>query len=93
MKNTQTNWDLLTKYITWAKYDWAELKEDKDKDIIYVYDHEENRKHTSNYLIELILDNGMLDECYTQEEIKKLSTAVPKEKFKKEIKLYIKKEK
>lgn len=91
VKNNEKLLELLDKYATWAKYDFMLLYIDESNDTIKWKDLEENKTRTLNQAMELIFDNGMLDECYTQEELKELKMLLPFRKLKNEIKTYIKK--
>lgn len=88
MKYNPLLFDLLDKYTTWAKFDWCCLVYSPTTEDMYIYDNEDKKKRTINYLIKTILDNGMLDECFTLDELTLLYILVPK-KFKKEIAYYL----
>ena len=89
MKYNEELWDLLSKYINWAKFDWALLYID-DKNNIMVKDNEYNATYDIFWFLEIMYDNGMLDECYSQEELIKLRDFIPYKELKKEIEYYIK---
>jgi hypothetical protein len=88
MKYNPLLFDLLDKYTTWAKFDWCCLVHSPITETMYIMDMEHNKKRTINYLIKTILDNGMLDECFTLEELSLLYIVAPK-KFKKGIEYYL----
>ena len=93
LENSKNFLNLLNKYANWAKYDYMLLYIDESNNTIKWKDLEENKTRTLNQAMELIFDNGMLNECYTQEELKELKKILPFKKLKDEIKTYIKKEK
>lgn len=78
---------LLDKYVSWAKFDWCFI-DINSQDKIYCYDMEEHRKRSISYLIKCMIDNGMLNECFTEKELKDLYDVIPK-RFKKEIGYYV----
>lgn len=81
-------YDLLDKYLTWAKFDWCYMRELPNGKLSF-YDLEEHKKRSESYVLRCILDNGMLNECYTLDELLDLAWLVPI-KFTKEIVDYIK---
>lgn len=91
MEQNEKLLNLIQKYATWAKFDYMDLYIDTASNKIRWYDMEEHTKCTLNQAFDLIFDNGMLNECYTQEELKELLNLAPTKNIKKEIKLYIKK--
>lgn len=93
MENNERLIELLDKYVSWAKYDYMYLYIDEKNGRIKWKDLEENKTRTLNEAMELIFDNGMLDECYTQEELNELKNLLQLKKHKDEIKLYIKRRK
>ena len=87
MKFNSVLFKLLDKYVSWAKFDWCLLIINY-LDKMYCYDMEEHKKRSISYLIKCMIDNGMLNECFTQKELKDLYEAIPK-RFKKEIYYYV----
>lgn len=89
MKYNEEVYNLLRKHIRWAGVDWAILTIDNMKNEIFIYDIEEKRKQTTNWWFKLMFANGMLNECFTDDELKALKKYVPKD-MKEEIDYYIK---
>lgn len=81
-------YDLLDKYLTWAKFDWCYITISRTGKLKF-YDLEEHKYRSLSYILRCILDNGMLDECYTNDEIITLMHFAPP-RFVKEISLYLK---
>lgn len=90
MEKNERLLELLNKYRDWAKYDYMLLYIDEKSNTIRWKDLEENKTRSLNQAMELIFDNGILNECYTQEELKEIKTLLPFKKLKDEIKTYIK---
>lgn len=88
MKYNYPLYELINRYCTWAKFDWCCLIYNPTGDTMSAYDFEENKPRTMNYVIKCMIDNGMLNECFTLEELTTLYVLVPK-KFKKEIMYYL----
>lgn len=78
---------LINKYAIFAGFDWLDLKLDA-KDRLCFHDVEEQRHISLNDVLKAILDNGMLDECYSKHELEFLFNIVPDE-FKMEINFYL----
>ena len=80
-------YDLLDKYLTWAKFDWCYMRELPNGKLSF-YDLEEHKKRSLSYVLHCILDNGMLNDCYNKDEIIALAYLSPP-RFSKEIILYV----
>lgn len=79
--------DLIMKYSTWAGFDWLKMFYDK-RDRIYCYDNEEKIHISLKSVLNYIFDNGMLNECFTKEELETLYNVVP-DAFKMEVYYYL----
>ena len=80
--------ELIFKYCFWAKFDWCGWVINYDTNKIQFIDNEEQKRVSQSYVIRHILENGMLDECFTKEELKILYKHIPP-RFKNEIKYYL----
>ena len=88
MKYDDYLFKIINKYTRWAKFDWCLLIHDKHTNKMYTYDIEDHTRRSISYIIECMLENGMLNECFTQDELEILLSSVPK-RFKKEIEYYV----
>lgn len=88
MKYDEYLYMFLNKYTRWAKFDWCLLIHDQHNDKMYVYDMEDHKRRSISYVISMMIENGMLNECFTQGELEMLLYSVPK-RFKKEIEYYV----
>lgn len=78
MKYNEKLWNLLNKYTNWAKMDWSCLVYNNLHDKMYVYDFEDRKVRSISYLIKCVFDNGMLEECFTQDEMQEFKENIPK---------------
>ena len=88
MKYDEDLYAFLNKYVKWAKIDWCVLVHNTNTNKMYAYDMEDHCERSISYIISLMLENGMLNECFTQGELEMLLYSVPK-RFKKEIEYYV----
>lgn len=79
---------LLFDYCVWAKFDWCDWVIDPCERTIQWYDREEHKRVSQSYVLRAMLENGMLNEFFTQEELKTLYDNIPP-RFKNEIKYYM----
>lgn len=80
--------ELMNKYLDFAQFNWCYMRQ-RPNGKLYFYDLEERKYRSLSYVLRCVLDNGMLDECYTLDELLDLAWLVPL-KFTKEIVDYIK---
>lgn len=69
-------YELINKYVSWAGFDWLHIYFDKLGRLRF-HDYEERRPISFNETLRWIFENGMLDECFTQEELERLFNVVP----------------
>lgn len=75
-------------YCVWAKFNWCGWTIDYDRNKIQFIDNEENKRVSQSYVLRAMLENGMLNECFTQEELQTLHNHMPP-RFRNEIKFYM----
>lgn len=78
MNYNEDLFNYLWKYVEWAKFNWCSLIYNPIKNKMFAYDFEDKKVRSISYVIQCMLDNGMLDECFSQHEIKELIKVVPK---------------
>lgn len=84
---TTNKYSLFYKYVRFAGFDWCYLITDK-RGILRIYDYEERRRIGTREFLQCMIDNGMLNECYSAYELAVLCDYVPDE-FKMEINYYL----
>ena len=88
MKYNENLFNLLDKYVEWAKFNWCLLIYNPLNQKMFAYDFEDKKVRSISYVIQCMLDNGMLDECFSQHELIELVEVVPK-RFKPCVKDYL----
>ena len=87
MKYNETLFNHLWKYVEWAKFNWCSLIYNPLNQKMFAYDFEDKKVRSISYVIQCVLDNGMLDECFSQLELQSLEKVIPR-RFKLEIRGY-----
>ena len=87
MKYNEDLFNLLDKYVEWAKFNWCSLIYNPIINKMFAYDFEDKKVRSISYVIQCMLDNGMIDECFSQSELQSLEKVIPK-RFKIEIREY-----
>lgn len=87
MKYNENLFNHLWKYVEWAKFEWCSLIYNPMTNKMFAYDFEDKKIRSISYVIQCMLDNGMLHECFSQHELFLLEKSVPK-RFKLEIRGY-----
>lgn len=88
MKYNEDLFNLLDKYVEWAKFNRCSLIYNPITNKMFAYDFEDKKVRSISYVIQCMLDNEMLDECFSQHEIKELIKVVPK-RFKPYVRDYL----
>jgi hypothetical protein len=74
--------------LVYAKQTKEQMKQENSVELM-VLDYETAKKHKLPYLLDLIFENGMLDDCFAQLELLEFKKFLIEDKYKTEIDYYI----